>query len=116
MSGVSSSANWVSPPLESEKEGAMHDELVIRTSESGWFARLAEAYREKRSVLLVDDAKVGVDPSTQSLVEMGWGARIAAPEWGAVGISLGMTGIGVALVAAAVFDPEPTSKLGLLVG
>ena len=66
-------------------------------------------------VLLVDDAKIGIDPRDQSLLAMGKHAKLSRKEWGAVLIALGMAGAGILMVAAAILDPEPTSKLGLLI-
>jgi hypothetical protein len=52
----------------------MSMDLVFKTSEPGWVARLAEAYRAKRNVQLIDDANVGISPATDSLQTMGRGA------------------------------------------
>jgi hypothetical protein len=93
----------------------MGDE-TIRTSEKGWFGKLARAYREKTPVLVIDDANVGVDPATDSLVSMGLKAGLSAAEWTAVGVSIGVSAAGITMVVLAFLDPEPTSKLGLLVG
>jgi hypothetical protein len=90
--------------------------LTIRTSEKDWLPRLTEAYRERTQVELVDDAGLGVDPATQSLLEMGATGGLTRREWTAVGLSGGMTLFGATLVVLALLDPEPTSKLGLLVG
>ena len=65
---------------------------------------------------LVDDAKVGIDPQNQSLVSMGISARLLPTDWVAVGVSLGLSAAGIGFVLLAVLDPEPTSKLGLLLG
>jgi hypothetical protein len=97
------------------------DELLaagatIRTAETGWLARLAEAYRKRLPVRLVDDADVGIDPKNQNIAAMGLQARLSASEWAAVGVSLGLSAAGVVFVVLAFLDPEPTSKLGLLVG
>jgi hypothetical protein len=89
---------------------------TIRTTEKGWLTRLAGAYRNRVPVRLVDDAKVGIDPQSQNLVAMGLHARLSPTEWVAVGVSLGLSAAGVAFVVLAFLDPEPTSKLGLLVG
>jgi hypothetical protein len=89
---------------------------TIFTSEKGWLTRLAGAYRNRQPVRLVDDAKVGIDPKSQNLVAMGLHAQLSATEWAAVGISLGLSAAGVGFVVLAFLDPEPTSKLGLLVG
>ena len=45
-------------------------DLVIRTSEAGWLGRLAKVYKERRPVTVVDDENVGIDLSTQSLLDM----------------------------------------------
>lgn len=89
--------------------------IVIRTSEKDWLARLTRAYRERAEVDLVDDAGVGIDPASQSLLQMGLTGKLTRREWTAVGISGGMTLFGAGLVVAALLDPDPTSKLGLLV-
>ncbi len=102
--------------MSTEYEALMDDEITVRTSESGWLARLADAYRERRPITLIDDARVGIDPNNESLLEMGRRARLTPRDWGGVMVSLGMTGIGLWMVFAAILDPEPTSKLGLLVG
>jgi hypothetical protein len=91
-------------------------EIVIRTSEKAWFEALARAYRAKDQVLIVDDAGVGIDPRAQTLLDMGLRGKLGPGEWGAALTGLGMGVAGVVMVLAAVFDPEPTSKLGLLVG
>jgi hypothetical protein len=95
---------------------ALAPSATIRTSEQDWLPRLTQAYRERMQVDLIDDAKLGVDPATQNLLQMGATGRLTRREWTAVGLSSGMTLFGVALVVAAIVDPEPTSKLGLLVG
>lgn len=88
---------------------------VIRTSEKDWLPRLTRAYREHAEVELIDDAALGVDPATQSLLQMGLAGKLTRREWTAVAVSSGMTVFGAAMVVLAIMDPEPTSKLGLLV-
>ncbi len=88
---------------------------IIRTSDQKWFENLAKAYKERRPVRLIDDANVGIDPARQSLLEMGKQAKLTRQEWTGVLISLGMVGVGIWMVLAAILDPEPTSKLGLLI-
>ena len=77
---------------------------------------LARAYKKRDNVLLVDDANTGVDPRSESLVAMGIKARLSVEEWVAAGVSVGMSAAGVVMVVLAFVDPEPTSKLGLLIG
>ena len=89
---------------------------AIRTSEKDWLPRLTQAYRQHMQVDLIDDAGLGIDPATQSLLQMGASGRLTRREWTAAGLSAGMTLFGATLVVLAIVDPEPTSKLGLLVG
>jgi len=89
---------------------------AIRTSQPDWLPRLVRAYREHTHVELIDDAGFGIDPATQTLLQMGLAGRLSRREWTAVSISAGMTFFGACLVVAAILDPDPTSKLGLLVG
>jgi hypothetical protein len=102
---------WSRPPKKPEPA-----EVMIRTGEAGWFPRLAHAYRDRERVLLVDDAKVGIDPKNQSLVSMGIKAGLSPADWAAVAVAVGVSAAGVMMVVLAFLDPEPTSKLGLLVG
>jgi hypothetical protein len=90
--------------------------LTIRTSEKDWLARLTEAYRRHAQVDLIDDAGAGIDPARQSLLQMGLSGKLSRREWTAVSVSGGMTVFGAGLIIAAILDPDPTSKLGLLVG
>ncbi len=102
---------WTRPtPEETETDS------TIRTSQPGWFQRLAKAYRDRQPILLVDDARVGIDPQSQSLVAMGIKAGLSAADWTAVGVAVGISAAGMMMVVLAFLDPEPTSKLGLLVG
>jgi hypothetical protein len=102
---------WTLPtPEETETDS------TIRTSQQGWFQRLAKAYRDRQPILLVDDARVGIDPQSQSLVAMGIKAGLSAADWTAVGVAVGISAAGMVMVVLAFLDPEPTSKLGLLVG
>ena len=92
------------------------EEIQIRTSEQGWFTQLAQAYKQKTPVFLVDDAKVGIDPAVESLAAMGLKAKLSPREWSAVTVAVGLSAAVAAMVIHAFLDPEPTSKLGLLVG
>lgn len=89
---------------------------IIRTSDAGWLERLARAYRERAAVVVVDDAGAGIDPSRQTVFEMARLVRLSPREIAAVAVALGMGGAGVLMIVLAFLDPEPTSKLGLLVG
>ncbi len=102
--------------MGTEPQTGLAATTTIRTSETGWLPRLTRAYRERAQVELIDDAVVGVDPATQSLLQMGLAGRLTRREWTAVAVAGGMTVLGAAMVVLAVMDPDPTSKLGLLVG
>ena len=91
-------------------------DIVIRTSDPGWLERLGRAYRDREAVVVVDDAGAGIDPARQTMLEMARMVRLSAREIAAVAVALGMSGAGVLMVVLAFLDPEPTSKLGLLVG
>ncbi len=101
---------------EKGTQGEPVEEIAIRTSEKGWLSRLARAYRERTPILLIDDAQVGIDPKSDSLISMGIKSGLSTADWIAVGVSLGISAAGVLMVVLAFLDPEPTSKLGLLVG
>jgi hypothetical protein len=89
--------------------------LTIRTSEQGWLARLAEAYRNRHQVVMIDDANVGIDPGSQTILDMGLKTGLSRKEWIAVLVAGGMTIFGAAVIILAILDPDPTSKLGLLI-
>ncbi|MGA2762153.1 MAG: hypothetical protein ABSG17_02200 [Spirochaetia bacterium] len=103
-------------PWSRPAPSAGDSDSTIRTSQPGWFERLAKAYRDRQPVLLVDDARVGIDPQSQSLVAMGIKAGLSVADWAAVGVAVGVSAAGMMMVVLAFLDPEPTSKLGLLVG
>lgn len=92
------------------------EETLIRTSEEKWLERLARAYRDRLPVFLKDDAHVGIDPTSQTLLQLARSARLSPRELAGVAVSLGMSAAGATMVVLAFIDPEPTSKLGLLVG
>jgi hypothetical protein len=90
-------------------------QLDLRTSDPRWIEKLGVAYRDKRPVVVLDDAHVGIDPSTQSIREMGVRVGLSAQGWMAVVVSLGVSVLGAGLMVAAILDPEPYSKLGLTI-
>jgi hypothetical protein len=66
--------------------------------------------------VLVDDAHLGINPEDQTLLQMAKISGLSKREIAGISVALGMSGIGVTMVVLAILDPEPTSKLGLLVG
>ncbi len=99
----------------SPQPAAKVSSIVVRTSDKDWLPRLTQAYRDRVQVELIDDACLGIDPATQSLLQMGLAGRLTRKEWTAVAISGGMTVFGATMVILAIVDPDPTSKLTLLV-
>jgi len=93
----------------------MEQQITIRTSEQQWMQALAIAYKNKQDINLIDDAKTGINPSDQSLIQMARHAKISKRETIGVCVACGISGVGVWMLALAYFDPEPTSKLGLLI-
>lgn len=89
---------------------------IIRTSQRGWLEALARVYKHRRETLLIDDAGFGIDPASQTLFEMARKAGLSKAEVAAVCVALGMSAVGIVMIVLAIVDPEPTSKLGLLVG
>jgi len=86
-------------------------EMTIRTSSAGWFSELARAYKLRARVVLVDDARVGISPESETLLDMGKRAGLSAREWAGVLVSLGMSAVGAWVIVMAVLDPEPYSKV-----
>jgi hypothetical protein len=89
--------------------------LTIHTSEQGWLAELARAYRNRDQIVIIDDLNVGIDPSRQTLLDMGLRSKLSRNEWIAVSISVGLGAFGAVTIILAILDPDPTSKLGLLI-
>ena len=90
--------------------------MVIKTSSPGWLAALAKVYKSQTSVVLVDDAQIGVSPINDTLLDMGRKANLSMREWIAVLFSLGMTISGAFLLVMAILDPEPYSKIAFAIG
>jgi hypothetical protein len=83
----------------------------IETSQSGWLVELTKSYKAKEPVMLVDDARIGLNPESESLLLMGKKARLSAREWTAVLVCLGVSSLGAYLLVMAILDPEPYSKI-----
>ncbi len=73
-------------------------------------------YRARQPGLLVDDAGLSLDPAQQTLLQMARQSRLSRKEIVGACVALGMSAAGITMVVLAFVDPEPTSKLGLLVG
>jgi hypothetical protein len=91
-------------------------EKIVRTSDPGWLRSLALLYKARHPAVLVDDAHLGINPEDQTLLQMARISGLSRREIAGVSVALGMSGVGVTMVILAFLDPEPTSKLGLMVG
>jgi hypothetical protein len=76
---------------------------------------VVSAYDTRSPIDVIDDADVGFDPQRFTLAEIGMKARLSRHDWLAALSLVGVTALGGYMVVAAILDPEPTSKLGLLV-
>jgi hypothetical protein len=83
----------------------------IATSQQNWLAELSRSYKAREPVLLVDDARIGINPESESLLLMGRKAKLTAREWSAVLVCLGVSALGAYLLVMAILDPEPYSKI-----
>jgi hypothetical protein len=95
-------------------------EIVIRTSSPDWLNRSLELYRDKIAFVFIDDAKIGIDArDLESAVSLIRAARTKGSldfkRIASVLVGVGLSGAGIWMIAAAIADPEPTSKLGLLI-
>ena len=88
---------------------------IIKTSDPDWLKALATIYKAREAGLVVDDAGLGIDPAEQTLLEMAKHSGLSKREIAGACVAMGMSAAGVAMIVMAVLDPEPTSKLGLLV-
>ena len=92
-----------------------NQELVVRTSQPDWLKTLAVAYKNRKPALLIDDAGLHVDPAGFTLLQMAREVKLSHREIAGVCVALGMSAAGIGMIVLAFVDPEPTSKLGLLV-
>jgi hypothetical protein len=89
---------------------------AIKTSNNAWVKDLSWAYRTKTPIKLLDDALIGIDPTKDTILQMGRKAELEAKEWIAVVVALGVAVSGAYLLVMAILDPEPFSKLTFAIG
>jgi hypothetical protein len=99
----------------------MEEKQIIKTSEENWVKRAMKAYTQKQTFDLIDDKELGLsEKDVQSAVNLMRFLKkenhLNIKEISQVLVGLGITASGVWMVVAAIADPEPTSKLGLLIG
>jgi hypothetical protein len=92
----------------------------IKTSDEKWLEKALKAYSIKQQFSIDDDGQVGLKEtdvkSAVALISFAKkGHHVSWRKISQILASLGITGVGVWIIAAAIADPEPTSKLSLLV-
>ena len=91
---------------------------IVRTTDGAWLEKALRLYSRKQGFTFVDDAGLGLsdeDLRTAAALLRAAGSRGLSPGRIAAALAgVGITGVGVWVIAAALADPEPTSKLGLL--
>lgn len=93
---------------------------IIRTSEKNWLEKAIELYTEKTAFTFKDDAGLGLSQkdlkSAVSLIRAAKSkGKYSKRNIIAALAGVGITGAGVWIVLLAIVDPEPTTKLGLLI-
>jgi flagellar motor component MotA len=93
---------------------------IVKTNEKDWLEKAIKFYTAKKLFTFVDDAGLKItEADLKSAVTLIRAAKArGAASWqqiASVLAGVGITGIGVWMIAAAIVDPEPTSKLGLLI-
>lgn len=92
------------------------EKLTVRTSQPDWLKALAVIYKNRQPALIIDDAGLGVDPASYTLLQMAREVGLSRREFAGVCVAVGVSATGIGMIILAFVDPEPTSKLGLLVG
>jgi len=91
----------------------------IKTSDEKWLEKALRCYRDAAGFTLEDDAEFGLREddlkSGISLVKAASKKRISLKQIAQILAGLGIGAAGIWMVVAAIIDPEPTSKLGLLI-
>ncbi|HAD82329.1 MAG: hypothetical protein A2509_09265 [Candidatus Edwardsbacteria bacterium RIFOXYD12_FULL_50_11] len=92
---------------------------IIRTSDPGWLDRALKSYRDRLPFHFTDDANLGITESdlvsAVSLIRRA--GRTGKASWKEISqilTGMGLSGVGIWLIAASIASPEPTSKLWIL--
>ncbi|MBZ9628155.1 hypothetical protein LB450_08600 [Psychroflexus sp. CAK1W] len=94
---------------------------IVRTGDVDWLEEAIKCYKEKLSFTFIDDVKLGItEKDLKSAVNLLRGAMTKnSNSWKSIvgvlsGIGINLTGLYI--IRLAILDPEPTTKLGLLIG
>jgi hypothetical protein len=91
----------------------------INTSDKDWLEKALTCYRDKHPFILTDDSQIGItEKDLISAVKLIQKAKksgsMTVKQLATVLTSIGLSSVGIWLILIAVADPEPTSKLGIL--
>lgn len=94
---------------------------IIKTTDPQWLEKSITHYSDKKEFSFIDDAKLGMTKADlSSAVQLIKAAKTKGgktlKQITAVLVGLGMSAAGIGIIILAILDPEPTTKLGLLVG
>jgi hypothetical protein len=112
-------ANPPTPPSESSSSAGELAPDGLRTSDPEWVRKLLEHYKAGRPFNVIDDAGCGLkaEDLRSGVALLALAVKSGALTW-PQGITiltcLGMSAAGIWMIAAAIADPEPTSKLSIL--
>ena len=87
---------------------------TIFTSSADWLAQMAKHYKNGTPFTLKDDKQYGVNPQKESLIDMWRKSDLPLSSIIGASIAAGISVYGAYMIRAALLDPEPTSKLALL--
>ncbi len=93
---------------------------IVRTSDKDWLEKAIKLYTDKKPFTFEDDAGLKLTKadlkSAVSLIRAAKSKGVVTWQQ-IVGVlaGIGITGVGVWIIAAAIAAPEPTTKLGLLI-
>ena len=93
--------------------------VIIRTSDPGWLDKALKAYRDRMPFHFTDDAGLGVAEgdlvSAVALIRRAkQSGKMSWKDISQILTGMGLSGAGLWLIAASIADPEPTSKLWIL--
>ena len=93
---------------------------TIKTSNPEWLEIALKKYSLKKEFIFIDDAKLGMtEKDLKSAVNLIKASKAKAgktvKQITAVLVGIGMSSAGIGIVILAIADPEPTTKLSLLI-
>jgi hypothetical protein len=95
------------------------DEVVINTSDPDWLEKSLECYTAKQPFVFLDGGNLGIKEkdlrTAVSLIRAAKKSGMSIKSIVAALVGIGITAAGVWIIMAAIADPDPTHKLGLLI-